>query len=90
MFIAGLMIGVAMYKLAGYSNKDWTPIAIGFGFACVMPIVTLCVSAMLKREKVSEALVAFSIGQGTSMWATYGALAILSFFAIAGVVRIVT
>jgi hypothetical protein len=90
MFFVGLCIGLAMYKIGGYSNNDMAPLAIGFGFAGVMPVVVLAVTATFTRRNVSEAFAAFSIGQGTPMWATYGSLALFSFIAIAGVIKLVT
>ena len=90
MFVAGLFIGVAMYRFAGYSSKDWTPIAIGLGFSCAMTIVALTAIAKISRRKVKEAFVAFSIGQGTPIWATYGSLTLLSFLAIAALIKIAT
>jgi hypothetical protein len=90
MFFVGLFTGVALYQFAGYSNRDWRPLAIGFGVACTMPQIALATIAWLSGRQAKEAFVAFSIGQGTPMWATYGSLALLAFVAIAGAIKSVT
>jgi hypothetical protein len=89
-FIAGLGVGFAMYQFRGYDSHDFTPIAVGFGIACAAPIAIIWAISKRQGRSCREAFVAFSIGQGVPMWATYGSLAAFAFLAIAGVVRIVT
>ena len=90
LFLTGLCIAVAMYQFGGYSNHDLTPLAVGSGFACAAPIAAIWTISSLKGQDPREALVAFSIGQGVPMWATYGSLGIFAFLAIFGAARLVT
>jgi hypothetical protein len=90
LFLAGLCIGVAMYQFGGYGNHDMTPLAAGLGFACAAPIAAIWIISKLQGRDPREAFVAFSIGQGVPMWATYGSLGIFAFIAIFGAAKIVT
>ena len=87
LFFLGLVIAVALYQFGGYDSKDWFPLAVGFGFAGVMPLVAIPLVAILTGRSPMEAFAAFSIGQGVPMWATYGSLAILAFLAVFSAVR---
>jgi hypothetical protein len=90
LFFTGLCIGVAMYQFGGYSNHDLAPLAVGFGFACAAPIAAIWIISKSQGRDPREAFVAFSIGQGVPMWATYGSLGIFAFIAIFGAVKIIT
>ena len=86
-FFIGLAIALVMYQFGGYDNKDWFPLAIGFGFAGTMPLVVIALVSALKGRNTKEAFAAFSIGQGVPMWATYGSLACFVFLAVFAIVR---
>ena len=90
LFFAGLLGAIAMYKIGHYKSTDMTPFLLGFGSACVMPLIAIPAVAAVSGRRPSEAFVAFSVCQGTPMWATYGTLAIGTFLLVFGVIRIVT
>lgn len=74
LFLAGLFLGIALYKFGGYPGTDLWPIAIGFGVASAAPLLALLVIPALSGRSIAEAYVAFAWGQGTPIWATYGIL----------------
>ena len=74
LFFAGLCFGVALYPLGGFANSDWRPLLWGFGLASVLPLLSLPVVSFFSGRSATEAYVAFSWGQGSPLWATYGIL----------------
>jgi len=74
LFLAGLFLGIGLYKLGGYESTDPWPMAIGFGVASAAPLLALVAIPSLSGKSVKEAYVAFAWGQGTPIWATYGVL----------------
>lgn len=75
MFFLGLFLGLALYRIGGFASTDWRPLLWGFGLASVLPLLAIpCVSVLAGRG-VKEAYVAFALGQGSPLWATYGILA---------------
>ena len=74
LFFLGLCSGVGLYAWGDYPNSDWRPCALGFGLASVLPLLALLLFPLLRGRSVSESFVAFALGQGTPMWATYGIL----------------
>jgi hypothetical protein len=76
LFLAGLFLGIALYKIGGYASTDPWPLAIGFGLASAAPLLALIVIPALSGRSIKEAYVAFAWGQGSPIWATYGILAL--------------
>lgn len=86
LFFIGLCFGIALYPLGGFENTDWRPLLLGFGLASVLPLLALAIVSLLSGRNVKEAYVAFALGQGSPLWATYGMLgagAVAFFFALA-------
>jgi hypothetical protein len=73
-FFAGLVFGVALYRIGGFANTDWRPLLWGFGLASVLPLLALAVVSFISGRSAKEAYVAFAWGQGSPIWATYGIL----------------
>ena len=73
LLLAGLLLGVALYPLAGFANTDATPLLWGFGLASVLPLAALYLVSVGLGRSAKEAYVAFAIGQGTPIWVTAGA-----------------
>lgn len=74
LFFAGLCFGVALYRIGGYANTDWRPLLFGFGLASVLPLLALALVSVASGRSTKEAYVAFALGQGSPLWATYGIL----------------
>ena len=74
LFLAGLVIGISLYKFGGFANTDWRPLGLGFGLASVLPLVAIASVSLASGRSVREAYVAFSWGQGTPSYVTYGIL----------------
>ena len=88
LFFAGLCFGVALYRIGGFANTDWRPLLWGFGLASVLPLVAIALVSLVCGRNAKEAYVAFALGQGSPLWATYGILgagAVAFLFAVAGV-----
>ena len=75
LFLAGLGIGLAMYKIGGYPGTDLTPLFLGFGFSGSMPLAALLIVPRIRGQRPAEAFYAFSVGQQSPMAVTYGILA---------------
>ncbi len=75
LFFAGLLGGVALYPLGGFASNDHRPAFLGFGFASLLPLLALIVIPLLTGRNIREAFVAFAVGQGAPVWATYLPLA---------------
>ena len=76
LFLAGLGVGLAMYKLGGYPGTDLTPLFLGFGLSGVMPVLALLAIPLARSQRPAEAFYAFSVGQSCPMGVTYGILAV--------------
>ena len=74
LFFIGLIVGVALYQIAGFESTDWRPLGLGFGLASVMPLLAIFVVSIISGRDPRGAYVAFSFGQGMPLWATYGLL----------------
>ncbi len=74
LFILGLFFGVALYDIGGYANTDWRPLGLGFGLASVLPLLSIGLISLTTGRNPKEAYVAFSYGQGSPLWVTYGIL----------------
>lgn len=74
MFFVGLCFGVALYRIGGFGNTDWRPLLWGFGLASVLPLLALALVSLASGRSIKEAYVAFALGQGSPLWATYGIL----------------
>ncbi|MBP1475393.1 hypothetical protein J7I44_13855 [Frateuria sp. MAH-13] len=76
LFMAGILLSLAMYKLGGYASNDPWPLAMGFGAASAAPLLALAIIPALTGRSIREAYVAFAWGQGSPIWATYGILGV--------------
>jgi hypothetical protein len=74
LFFAGLFVGIALYPLGGFADTDWRPALFGFGLASLLPLLALAAISLLAGRDIREAYVAFALGQGSPLWATYGLL----------------
>ena len=74
LFFVGLFVGIGLYKWGGFENTDWRPLLIGFGLASVLPLAAIALLSLFGGRNVKEAYVAFALGQGSPLWATYGIL----------------
>ncbi len=74
LFLAGLLLGVALYPLGGFAAHDPHPVLLGFGLASALPLLALVIIPLLGGRDIREAFVAFAWGQGSPLWATYGIL----------------
>lgn len=74
LFFAGLCVGVALYPIGGFASTDHRPLLWGFGLASVMPLLSLWLVSVISGRDTKEAFVAFSWGQGSPLWVTYGIL----------------
>jgi len=74
LFLAGLFIGVGLYRYPAFASTDWRPVCLGFGLASVMPLLAIAVISRARNKSLREAYVAFALGQGTPIWVTYGIL----------------
>ena len=86
MFFVGLLFGVSLYWLGSYADTDYRPILWAFGLASVLPLIAISLVSLLFGRNAKEAYVAFSWGQGSPIWATYGLLGagiVAFFFAVA-------
>ena len=85
--LAGLLGGVAVYKLGLFASNDWRGASLAFGFACIAPVITLAIAAAPGGElKIREALVAYAVGQSTPPMLLYSIIAlgaVLFFFTVA-------
>jgi len=75
LFFVGLLGGLALYPLGGFASNDHRPAFLGFGLASLLPLLALIVIPFLTGRSVREAFVAFALGQGAPVWATYLPLA---------------
>lgn len=90
LFIAGLLLGVALYPLGEYARTDPRPLLLGFGLASLMPLMALVVVPWLSARSIRAAFVAFSHGQGAPLWVAFPPLAaglVALCFGIVGLVR---
>jgi len=71
LLFVGLLAGVALYPLGGFASNDHRPALIGFGLASLLPLLALVIIPFLTGRSVREALLAFAVGQGAPVWATY-------------------
>lgn len=86
LFFIGLCSGIALYPMGGFANTDWRPLLLGFGLASVLPLLALAFVSLLSGRNLNEAYVAFALGHGSPLWATYGILGagtVAFFFALA-------
>jgi hypothetical protein len=86
LFFVGLCDGIALYPLGGFADTDWRPLLWGFGLASVLPILAIGVISLVSGRNLKEAYVAFALGQGSPLWATYvplGAGVVAFIFAVA-------
>lgn len=74
LFFAGLLFGLALYPLGGFSDNDWRPLLWGWGLASLLPLVALPTISLVAGRDVKEAYVAYALAQGSPLWATYGIL----------------
>ena len=74
LFLTGVCIGVALYPIGGFADTDVRPMLWGFGLASVLPLLSIYLVSAFSRRNIKEAFVAFSWGQGSPIWATYGVL----------------
>lgn len=89
LFFVGLCFGVALYPIGGFADTDWRPLLWGLGLASVLPLVALAAVSLASGRNIKEAYVAFALGQGSPLWATYGILgagAVAFCFAVASLV----
>lgn len=71
LLFVGLLAGVALYPLGGFASNDHRPALIGFGLASLLPLLALVIIPFLTGRSVRESFVAFALGQGAPVWATY-------------------
>ena len=74
LFFIGLLSGVALYWIGDFADTDHRPMLWAFGLASILPLLAIFVVSLLTARRVREAYVAFSWGQGSPIWATYGLL----------------
>lgn len=74
LFFVGLCFGVALYRIGSFANTDWRPLLWGFGLASVLPLLAIAFVSFVSGRRTKEAYVAFALGQGSPLWATYGIL----------------
>ena len=74
LFFAGLCFGVALYRIGGFADTDYRPMLWGFGLASVLPLLALAAVSLVCGRSTKEAYIAFALGQGSPLWATYGIL----------------
>ena len=74
LFFAGLVFGVLLYRIGGFDSSDWRPLGLSFGLASVLPLIAIFAVSIISGRDPREGYVAFSLGQGTPLWATYGLL----------------
>lgn len=75
LLFVGLFAGLALYPLGGFARNDHRPALLGFGLAALLPLLALIVIPFLTGRSIREAFVAFAVGQGAPVWATYLPLA---------------
>lgn len=74
LFFVGLFSGIALYWIGDFADTDHRPMLWAFGLASVLPLVAIGLVSLLSGRRATEAYVAFSWGQGSPIWATYGLL----------------
>ena len=87
LFFAGIICGVALYPMGDFADTDPRPLLWGFGLASVLPLLAIALISLVSGRNIKEAYVAFALGQGSPLWATYGILGagVVAFiFAVAG------
>jgi hypothetical protein len=75
LLIVGLLGGLALYPLGGFASNDHRPAFLAFGLASLLPLSALVIIPLLTGRSVRESFVAFALGQGAPVWATYLPLA---------------
>lgn len=55
LFLAGLVVGIALYKVGGFANTDWRPFGLGFGLASVLPLLAIAFVSLASCRSVREA-----------------------------------
>jgi len=71
LLFVGLLAGLALYPLGAFASNDHRPALIGFGLASLLPLLALVIIPFLTGRSVREAFLAFAVGQGAPVWATY-------------------
>jgi hypothetical protein len=63
MFAAGVLGGLAMYRVIGFADNDWRPLALGGGFAISAPLLVMVGSAILSGKDPGESVLAYAVSQ---------------------------
>jgi len=74
LFFVGLCSGLSLYMTGRFANTDWRPCLLGFGLASVLPLLAIGAVSFASGRRLKEAYVAYALGQGSPLWATYGIL----------------
>lgn len=86
LFFIGIGGAVAVYYAGYLPDNDWRGAALGFGFACVAPVMFLYFSALSGGAlRIREAFVAYAISHKTPPFLLYG-IWFLGFIAFFGAV----
>ncbi|MCW6027186.1 hypothetical protein K4043_04080 [Stenotrophomonas sp. SRS1] len=75
LLLVGLFSGLALYLVGGVASNDHRPAFLCFGLSSLLPLLALIVIPFLTGRSMREAFVAFALGQGAPVWATYPPLA---------------
>ena len=74
LFFLSLCFGISLYSLGDFASTDWWPFLFGCGLASVLPLTAIGLISLATGRNPKEAYVAFSYGQGSPLWVTYGIL----------------
>jgi hypothetical protein len=86
LFFLGITGAIFAYQQGYFPRNDWRPAGLGFGFACIAPVLFLYLSALNGgSRRIQEAFAAYAISQKTPPMLLYGILFLgfISFFAAA-------
>ncbi|MBD8529008.1 MULTISPECIES: hypothetical protein [unclassified Massilia] len=75
---AGLIGAGASYRIAGFANNDWRPLALGVGGGCTVALLVLALHPRLRHGNARDAFVAFAISSRTPASLLYGVMGCLT------------